>query len=307
LATTSEEIKRSLMHKILIGQYPLGSTLPSCRELAAELGINRNTASKIYRELAREGLVRTVPGHGVVVISQRGSVSPVPGVRERLLAAAREARLMGMERSAFLEAAQSVADELFGRTRPSIAFVECNQEDAEALAREIAAELSLPLQPVLLSAVQRAPEGILGSYDIVCTTLYHLLAVKAALGEADDRVVAVHAPPDPRGLLEIASVEPSTRIGVVCAQPTTQQYLVSALGMLHPGQVRTCLLSDCEGVRALQHQVDVVVDVPSCHKQVAHLLPGMRIVTVGFHIDVDSLGPLRDAVARYLSDEALAV
>ncbi len=307
MATTSEEIKRSLMHKILIGQYPVGSTLPSCRELATELGINRNTASKVYRELAREGLVKTVPGHGVVVISQRGTVGPVPGVRERLLAAAREARLMGMQRGAFLEAAQAVADELFGRAHPSIAFVECNEEDAEALAREIEAEVSLPVQPVLLAAVQRAPEGILGSYDIVCTTLYHLLSVKAALGGADERVVPVHAPPDHRSLLEIASVEPGMGVGIVCAQPTTQQYLVTAVGMVYRGEVRACLLSDSDGVRALQSQVEVVVDVPSCHKQVARLLPGMRIVTVGFHVDEDSLGPLRDAVARYLSNEPLPI
>ena len=304
MPTTSEEIRRSLMHKILIGQHPVGSTLPSCRDLAAELGINRNTASKIYRELAREGLVRAVPGHGVVVISQRGAIDSVPGVRERLLAAAREARLMGMERGAFLEAAQGVADELFGKGRPSIAFVECNHEDAEALAREIEAEISFPVQPVLLSALQRTAEAILDGYDIICTTLYHLLAVKKSLGEADDRVVAVHAPPDPRGLLEIASVDPTTRIGVVCAQPTTQQYLVTAVGMVHRGEIDACLLSDSEMVRALQGKVEVVVDVPSCHKQVARLLPRMRIVTVGFRVDPNSLGPLRDCVARYLRDEA---
>ena len=229
VVTPSDEIKRSLIHKILIGHYPLGSTLPSCRDLAAELGINRNTASKIYQELAREGLVKAVRGRGVVVIRQRSAGgAPAPSVREHILAAAREAKLLGMERDAFLQAAVEVANSLYQRQRPAVAFVECNEQDGRSLAREIEAELSFPVQPILLSALERAPGVVAADYDIVCTTLYHILAVKKALALYDDKVIAVHAPPDPDALLEIAHLDPATRIENRIGEPSANPYLYIA-------------------------------------------------------------------------------
>ncbi len=304
MVTPSDEIKRSLIHKILIGQYPLGSTLPSCRDLAAELGINRNTASKIYQELAREGLVKAVRGRGVVVIRQRSMGSaPAPNVREYILAAAREAKLLGMERDAFLQAAVEVANSLYQRQRPAVAFVECNEQDGRSLAREIEAELSFPVQPILLSALERSPSVVAADYDIVCTTLYHILAVKKALALYDDKVIAVHAPPDPDALLEIAHLDPATRIGIVCAQEATQQYLASAVAMVHHGPVETCLLSDEQRLSDLQCSVDVLIDVPSCHREVARLFPSVNTLTVGFRLDSKSLGPLRDRLARLISED----
>ncbi len=300
----SEEIKRSLIHKILIGHYPIGSVLPSCRDLAADLGINRNTASKIYQQLAREGLVKAVRGRGVIVISQQGSgVASIPSVHEHILVAAREAKLLGMDREAFLQSALEVANSLYQRQRPAVAFVECNEQDARSLAREVEAELSFPVQPVLLATLERSPAALAADYDVVCTTLYHLLAVSSALGPESDKVVAVHAPPDPDALLDIARLSPATRIGIVCAQGTTQQYLASAVGMVHHGEIRTVLLADREGVRQLQRSVDLLVDVPSCHKEVTRLRPSVPVVTVGFRIDSKSLAPLRDRLARLTTED----
>ncbi len=45
--------------RIISGQYPIGSRLPSVRELAAEAGVNPNTMQKAFSELERSGLIRT--------------------------------------------------------------------------------------------------------------------------------------------------------------------------------------------------------------------------------------------------------
>ena len=44
---------------IVSGEFPLGSRLPSVRELAAEAGVNPNTMQRAFAELEREGLVLT--------------------------------------------------------------------------------------------------------------------------------------------------------------------------------------------------------------------------------------------------------
>lgn len=44
-----------------------GDALPSIRELAVELRINRNTAAKAYQQLEAEGIIETRPGQGSAV------------------------------------------------------------------------------------------------------------------------------------------------------------------------------------------------------------------------------------------------
>lgn len=45
--------------KIISGEYPLGSKMPSVRELAAEAAVNPNTMQRALQELERNGLVTT--------------------------------------------------------------------------------------------------------------------------------------------------------------------------------------------------------------------------------------------------------
>ncbi len=47
--------------------------LPSCRELAKELGINPNTVSKAYSVLEQDGYIRILPKKGVYVNYQENS------------------------------------------------------------------------------------------------------------------------------------------------------------------------------------------------------------------------------------------
>ncbi len=58
-----EEIKL----KIASGELERGEQLPSVRELAVSLSLNPNTIMKCYKELEREGFVKTKMGKGVFV------------------------------------------------------------------------------------------------------------------------------------------------------------------------------------------------------------------------------------------------
>ena len=55
--------------RALVGSRALraGDRLPSVRELAAALRVNRNTASKAYQALETEGLIETRAGQGCFV------------------------------------------------------------------------------------------------------------------------------------------------------------------------------------------------------------------------------------------------
>ena len=53
------QIVRHLKRAIFLGEAAVGESLPSRRELAAQLCINPNTAQKAFRLMEEEGLIQT--------------------------------------------------------------------------------------------------------------------------------------------------------------------------------------------------------------------------------------------------------
>lgn len=96
----SEQIAEQLRFAIATGRLAAGDRLPSVRGLARDLLVNPNTVAKVYRDLERDGVVRTRPGSGVFVADDaRGAcrAEAKAAVREAFRAAAEKARAAGVE------------------------------------------------------------------------------------------------------------------------------------------------------------------------------------------------------------------
>ncbi|WP_239616731.1 PLP-dependent aminotransferase family protein [Cohnella mopanensis] len=71
--------------RILNGEYPSGSSLPSERALASQLDVNRSTIVSAYDQLSSLGIVTRIKGFGTVVTlhhSEEGNVKRVPNWEE---------------------------------------------------------------------------------------------------------------------------------------------------------------------------------------------------------------------------------
>lgn len=64
-----EQIVDEYTKYISTGALRAGEALPSCRQLAAKLGINPNTVQRAWSELEKCGLIVAVPKKGVFVAS----------------------------------------------------------------------------------------------------------------------------------------------------------------------------------------------------------------------------------------------
>ncbi len=67
----SDLVEDALIQKILDGTYPVGSTLPLERELAASLEVGRPTLREALQRLERDGWVATQKGIGNTVLDYR--------------------------------------------------------------------------------------------------------------------------------------------------------------------------------------------------------------------------------------------
>jgi len=71
-----QQIRDRIVEAIAGGQQPAGSTLPSTRQLAVDLGVNFHTVNKGYDILRQEGLVRINRKSGAVIRRDTGSGPP---------------------------------------------------------------------------------------------------------------------------------------------------------------------------------------------------------------------------------------
>jgi GntR family transcriptional regulator len=95
------QVETQIKNAIAAGALKSGQPLPSVRKLAAELGINPNTAARAYQELEREGTITTVPGGGTFVA----------GSQPRFLKSERIRRLQPYARQIAVEGTQLGLDE----------------------------------------------------------------------------------------------------------------------------------------------------------------------------------------------------
>lgn len=93
------QIKEQLKEQILNGQIPEGTTLPSIRQLAKEVGVSVITTTRAYSDLEMEGFIATMQGKGSVVLSKDNSMLQeqyLLRIEEGLSTAIETARVMGL-------------------------------------------------------------------------------------------------------------------------------------------------------------------------------------------------------------------
>jgi GntR family transcriptional regulator len=98
-----EQIKVQVRSSILSGEMQPGQTLPSLRQLAADLRVSVITVTRAYNDLAAEGLVHSEHGRGFVVLAIE------PGIATAALAARVDDALREV-RDAAVRARLSVTD-----------------------------------------------------------------------------------------------------------------------------------------------------------------------------------------------------
>lgn len=98
-----EQIKTQARSSILSGEVEPGQTLPSLRQLAADLRVSIITVTRAYNDLAAEGLVQSQHGRGFVVCEVDAHTAnsalrdQVDGLLRELYTAAQHARLTPAE------------------------------------------------------------------------------------------------------------------------------------------------------------------------------------------------------------------
>jgi GntR family transcriptional regulator len=292
--TSARQLRELLVHRMASGRHPIGAQLPGVRELATEVGANRNTVAKVYGALAREGLLQIVPGRGTFVVARVDAdqgAEPYEQVRRLLDDAVARARLFGLGRDAVLRLMEERVGAIYDDGAPRLAFVECNPYDAALGAGELSASLAVDVRPLLVSDLEH--DEALVRVDVAATSYFHLGEVECLLNSREVRVVGVHTLPDPDALLALARLAPGTRIGIVANNEAGVERFSAQVRTYCRAEIRTLVDPDDEQVAELAAWSDALVSSLSCSRRVKANAMDRQVITLAFHVDPQSVQYIR--------------
>ncbi len=298
---TAAQIERMLEARIRDGVYAVGTQIPTVRESADELRVDKNTVARAYKALERKGYLELIRGRGAFVVRREplhGNVDSHWLHRlEQLLS---DAKRQSLGRDLVLREITQMIDNVFYEARHKLAFVECNTTDVQVLGSKLSDAVERPLEGILLEDVLARPAAIAAQFDLVVTTFYHLSEVRQALGSAaTEKVVGVHSMPSHEALLKIARLQ-ALMIGFVYELPRVGDEFVHTIRSYHPAAtILPVPIGDTARLQALFGKADAIIVTQMCYERLMALNPPLPIIVVSMTIDQQSIDFLRKRIAEF--------
>lgn len=219
------QVKTHILDKIKAGDFPSGTKIPTERELAAELGISRNTVSAAYKELLLEGVLEARQGRGTFVKAASSSASEDDSIagskRDRLAkiiddAMAKASELgFTVEQFAAITHIRAQIKTMAVRTL-RVAIVDCTAEFTHRFAAQISQHIVVHCEEVLLADVEqgKVPIELLQACDLVVTTMEHHAAL-LRLHAVNHKLMAIAAIPRLEAVIQLARISHNQAVGVI--------------------------------------------------------------------------------------------
>jgi GntR family transcriptional regulator len=302
-----EQIKSQIRLLISTGQLAEGQSLPSSRDLAELLSVNRNTTWAAYRELAVEGWVVSAPGAGTKV---RG-----PGIDPRMgdLVALFDQTLLEAEQLGFSPQQAAELLQAYATGRPSsvagrkVLVVECNEEALKDLARALEKELGLKTETAYIQEIEADPQAaqaMAGKVDLVVCGFNHLEEYLRAVPDSPAPALPVMLAPD-AGIVtsivkELSGLPAGAKVGMVCANQRSTEALYRHQ-VFHSGASLQRLLvplDDAEAMKKLCQDCNLILASYMVYEQVKKLAgKKCKVVKVDLTPDPAALAAVRECLA----------
>jgi DNA-binding transcriptional regulator YhcF (GntR family) len=299
---SAHAVRDIIIDRLASGAHPIGSKLPTSRELAAEIGAHRNTVAKAYQELANLGLVSVRQGRGTYVVAQpeNGNERSVAlQLRNSLSELVLKARRIGLPEAELRELIDGRISAAYEGTRRGT-FIECNTADVEAAIAEIESLAGHRLSPLLLSRLVRDPVATTNGFDVVFTSLFHVKEVSDCLAPVRPEVdvIGVYTQPDETALDQLARIPPGSRVGIVVSNVEGARRFANHVNTVTTAETRALVLPSDEEIVALAEEVDAFLCSRSRFRQVVRLNLPRPAIELRFHVSRQSAARVTEALAR---------
>jgi GntR family transcriptional regulator len=282
---------------ILAGTWKPGAALPSARQLGEDLHVNKNTVSKAYGLLTREGLLDVSRGRRARAAPSARRARPAQDVfrgelRRALEPALRSACMLGLRPEQAIAAVNEELTSFYQTTTARVTLVECNRIDAQQYAADLSALLGTSVGWTLIGDLAAGP-----SADVLAVPYYHLDDVEGQVDRA--RVIGLHIAPDPAVLLDMlmSAQRARARVGLICGNAKSAKRFAKLFEFYTTRAIEITHFRDPKAVAHIVAQCDKVYATPESFDAVQKLTGKTPPAVFHERIDPESLGPLRVLLA----------
>lgn len=293
------QLKEQIRYAIMSGSYPAGSTLPSIRDLTAELGIHRNTVHRVYLELQASGLLVSRPGKGVFVNeawSDTVSTKEMNQVDDLIAKAFDEAGRLGISPITLVKLAGQRAPS-FDARNPVVAFVECTAHQSQECSRDLAQSFGIHVQHLLLDDLRAKPKAVPASLKHVVTSVFHYDEVRSLIRSNDRKVHPVTYDLHPVTRKVLRELGDDRKLGFICHDANTEE----VVGAQILERVPEGVLVGCANLEAPEHALalikkvnTVILTPPASAFCIKNCTPNHELIELHFALSPTSV----DTVAR---------
>jgi len=237
-APVYQQLVDQLRLLVSTGELSPGARLPSARHLAANLGVNRNTALRAYMVLAREGVFEGRRGGGTVVIGPgpdaRAAARVPPQLANQVGQLVVAASELGVKTGDLLAYIARQSDVRARRADLRVAFVECNPESLDHYVGRIRDEFGVNVIAVLVSALgEMASTGALRGVDCVVSTFFHFSEVRRLLQDTvEAELFAIGVRPHLSVLEALERLTRGSSVGVMYYERPGDQFAAQRLARM---------------------------------------------------------------------------
>jgi DNA-binding transcriptional regulator YhcF (GntR family) len=281
---SSREVQGAIEERISKGLFARGERLPPVRSIAAEFGTSPSTVSRALMEMVRLGWLEVQERRFVRVRNELPPRSVRTADIERTIkSVAHKWRLWGGGEEDLMKAIRELVHDVFN-AEVQFVFTECNRDDLNFMADQVANEISnVPLNRLLIDELDAAM--LRDRRAVVLVPYYHYAEVKERVGQ-DITVVPIHSSPSVETLDQLLTVPPGAKVLVV---GHNKRSVARLSGLVRDYTVDAKLVGitvdDREKMASLAPAVDVVFAVRAGAEAVAKL-PGMkRLIAVRFILE----------------------
>ena len=301
-------VRDIVIDRLASGAHPIGSKLPTSRELAAEIGAHRNTVAKAYQELAALGLVTVRQGRGTFVVSllENGSGRAfATRWHSSLTDLIRKARRIGLPEHELRDLFDLEIAAVYGVARRGL-FVECNTADVASAIDEIETLVGQRLSPLLLHRLQRDPVESVAGFDVVFTSLFHVKEVSDWLEPVSPGVdvIGVYTQPDEIALDQLARIPTGSRVGIVVSNAEGARRFANQINTVTVASTQALVMPNDDDIVALAAEMDVFVCSRSRFAQVLALALPQPAIELQFHVSPQSAARVAEALSSQRAPHA---
>ncbi|HEV3348046.1 MAG TPA: GntR family transcriptional regulator [Methylomirabilota bacterium] len=301
------QLQTQIRHLIDTGGLKPGMQVPTVRQLAGFLRINRNTVARALADLYQDGYLQSHQGRGTFV-ADRPPTREGRAARslERLVQETLErARRLGFTHEELTATIAATAPPARGarRTRSRALLVECNHSELSRYREQLEEELPLTVDRLLVEELDaRVHEpGFLKDYRVVITTFFHIHEVKQALPLDGPPAVALLSEANISSLLRLTELPEGTTVGLVCNTSRGSQSILSSVqsaGLSHVVPILASADDPWSIDRMLEKTRLVVCSDQAADRIREQLPPDVEVILAYRRLDSGGIEMLRDLLAQ---------